>query len=64
MTMLVVTHEIGFARDASRRIVFMSEGRIGAIGPPDVIFSPDQPNERLRGFLGRFRLYTGIPQSL
>ncbi len=54
MTMLVVTHEIGFARDASRRIVFMSEGRIGAIGPPDVIFSPDQPNERLRGFLGRF----------
>ncbi len=54
MTMLVVTHEIGFARDASNRIVFMAGGVIGAEGPPADIFAPDQPNERLRGFLGRF----------
>lgn len=54
MTMLTVTHEIGFARDASQRIVFMAEGAIAAEGPPAEIFSPNQPNERLRGFLGRF----------
>jgi polar amino acid transport system ATP-binding protein len=54
MTMLTVTHEIGFARDASQRIVFMAEGAIAAEGPPADIFSPQQPNERLRGFLGRF----------
>jgi polar amino acid transport system ATP-binding protein len=49
-----VTHEIGFARDASKRIVFMADGVIGAEGPPSQIFAPDQPNERLRSFLGRF----------
>jgi len=54
MTMLIVTHEIGFARDASHRIVFMAEGTVGAEAPPAEIFSPNQPNERLRGFLGRF----------
>ena len=54
MTMLVVTHEIGFARDASHRIVFMAGGAVGADAPPREIFVPDQPNERLRGFLGRF----------
>ena len=54
MTMLVVTHEIGFARDASKRIVFMSGGTVGAIGAPAEFFAPDQPNERLRTFLGRF----------
>lgn len=54
MTMLTVTHEIGFARDASQRIVFMADGTIGANAPPAEIFSPHQPNERLRNFLGRF----------
>jgi polar amino acid transport system ATP-binding protein len=54
MTMLTVTHEIGFARDASQRIVFMADGVISAEGPPARIFAPDQPNERLRSFLGRF----------
>jgi polar amino acid transport system ATP-binding protein len=54
MTMLTVTHEIGFARDASQRIVFMADGLISAEGPPSEIFSPNQSNERLRSFLGRF----------
>ena len=52
--MLVVTHEIGVARDASQRIVFMSGGTVGAVGAPAELFAPDQPNERLRTFLGRF----------
>ncbi len=54
MTMLTVTHEIGFARDASHRIVFMADGKITAEGPPAEIFLPNQPDERLRSFLGRF----------
>ena len=54
MTMLIVTHEIGFARDASHRIVFMTGGTVGADAPPREIFAADQPNERLRNFLGRF----------
>ena len=54
MTMLVVTHEIGFARDASHRIVFMADGAVGAEGPPATIFSPDGRSERLRAFLARF----------
>jgi polar amino acid transport system ATP-binding protein len=54
MTMLTVTHEIGFARDASKRIVFMADGVISAEGPPADIFSKSQSNERLRTFLGRF----------
>jgi polar amino acid transport system ATP-binding protein len=54
MTMLTVTHEIGFARDASHRIVFMADGIISAEGPPAEIFSANQSNERLRSFLGRF----------
>ena len=54
MTMLIVTHEIGFARDASTRIVFMADGIVGAEGPPRTIFAPDAQNERLRSFLARF----------
>jgi polar amino acid transport system ATP-binding protein len=54
MTMLVVTHEIGFARDASHRIVFMADGVVGAEGRPAHIFAPDQQSERLRSFLARF----------
>ena len=55
MTMLVVTHEIGFARDASRRIVFMADGTVAAAGLPAEIFADHHPNQRLRAFLGRFR---------
>jgi polar amino acid transport system ATP-binding protein len=54
MTMLVVTHEMGFARDVSHRIVFMHEGRKAAEGPPkDILYNPG--HERLAAFLARFR---------
>ncbi|ESY81839.1 arginine ABC transporter ATP-binding protein [Mesorhizobium sp. LNHC221B00] len=55
MTMLMVTHEMAFARDASSRIVFMADGGVGAVGPPKEILAADTANERLRTFLARFR---------
>jgi polar amino acid transport system ATP-binding protein len=54
MTMLIVTHEIGFARDASDRIVFMTDGTISAQGAPDALMAQVSSNERLRNFLSRF----------
>ncbi|WP_276207475.1 amino acid ABC transporter ATP-binding protein [Modicisalibacter sp. 'Wilcox'] len=50
MTMLVVSHEMGFARQAADEIIFMEGGHIIEQGPPDVLFStPAQ--ERTRAFL-------------
>jgi len=50
MTMMVVTHEMGFARDVADRVVVMDQGKIIEIGTPDVIFS--HPKEsRTREFL-------------
>ena len=50
MTMIVVTHEMGFARDISDRVVFMERGRIAAEGTPaDVLVRPQ--HERLKSFL-------------
>ena len=50
MTMMVVSHEMGFARAAADRVVFMDEGEIVEIAPPDVIF--DHPQEdRTKKFL-------------
>lgn len=54
MTMLIVTHEIAFARDASHRIVFMADGGIAAQGTPDNLMAEVSRNERLRNFLSRF----------
>ncbi len=52
MTMLVVTHEMGFARSAAHRIVFMDEGRIVESATPDAFFH--QPvSERARTFLSK-----------
>ena len=52
MTMLVVTHEMGFARDAADRVVFMDAGAIVEEGPPAVLFAaPCQ--DRTRAFLAR-----------
>jgi polar amino acid transport system ATP-binding protein len=56
MTMLVVTHEIGFAREVSSRVVFMADGLVAAEGPPAEIFNADAAGERLRSFLARFRM--------
>jgi polar amino acid transport system ATP-binding protein len=51
MTMIVVTHEIGFARDVATRAIFMDEGRIVEQGTPQDVF--DHPKlERTRTFLG------------
>ena len=53
MTMLVVTHEMAFARDVSRHVVFMSDGVICEEGDPAELFAhPRQP--RTREFLARF----------
>ena len=51
MTMIVVTHEMGFARDVADRVVFMDGGLIVEEGTPDEVF--DHPkSERTRDFLG------------
>ena len=54
MTMLVVTHEMAFARDVSNRVVYMNEGVICEQGTPEEIFSNPQKQET-REFLARFR---------
>jgi glutamate transport system ATP-binding protein len=52
MTMLVVTHEMGFARHTANRVVFMAEGQIVEVAPPDEFFA--QPRtDRARDFLSR-----------
>ena len=52
MTMVVVTHEMGFAREVGSRVIFMDEGRIIEEGTPDQIFNSPS-NERLRSFLAK-----------
>lgn len=52
MTMVVVTHEMGFAREVADRVIFMEEGKIVEEGTPEEIFSaPKQP--RTRDFLAK-----------
>jgi glycine betaine/proline transport system ATP-binding protein len=55
MSMVMVTHEMAFARDASSRIIFMADGGVSAAGPPAEILGTEIDNERLRSFLARFR---------
>ncbi len=50
MTMVVVTHEMGFAREVADRVIFMEDGKIGAEGTPEEIFV-NPKNERLKQFL-------------
>ncbi|HET6305898.1 MAG TPA: amino acid ABC transporter ATP-binding protein [Rhodopila sp.] len=52
LTMLVVSHEMGFAREAADRVVFMDQGAVVEEGTPDQIFGAPQ-NERTRAFLAR-----------
>lgn len=52
MTMLVVTHEMGFARKVASKVLFMDEGKIVEQGPPDELFGNPQ-NERTRAFLSK-----------
>ncbi|MNK94151.1 Glutamine transport ATP-binding protein GlnQ [compost metagenome] len=52
MTMVVVTHEMGFARSAADRIIFMDAGRIVESAPPETFFSAPR-SERAREFLSK-----------
>ncbi len=54
MTMLVVTHEMAFARDVSSRVVYMNQGVICEQGTPEQVFGDPQRQET-RDFLARFR---------
>ena len=51
-TMVVVSHEMGFARSAARRVVFMDQGRIVETGPPSEFFTAPK-SERARDFLSK-----------
>jgi len=59
MTMIVVTHELDFARDVGDRVLFMDGGRIVEEGRPEEVFSRPR-EERTRAFLRRL-LRTGVP---
>ncbi len=52
MTMIIVTHEMQFARELSDRIIFMEQGIIQQQGTPEEIFTA--PNARVREFIGKF----------
>lgn len=52
MTMVVVTHEMGFAKEVGSRIIFMDDGRIVEENPPEEFFAHPK-NPRLRDFLGK-----------
>ena len=52
MTMVCVTHEMGFAKAVADRVIFMDQGEIVEIAKPDVFFTKAQ-NERTRNFLGQ-----------
>ncbi|HEX5160053.1 MAG TPA: ectoine/hydroxyectoine ABC transporter ATP-binding protein EhuA [Ktedonobacterales bacterium] len=54
MTMVVVTHEMGFARDVADRVIFMDGGIIQEEGAPAELFSAPK-NDRLRTFLGQIK---------
>lgn len=52
ITMVIVTHEMAFAKDISDRVIFMADGVIVEEGTPDAVFA--SANERTKSFLGRY----------
>jgi glutamate transport system ATP-binding protein len=52
MTMVVVTHEMGFARSAGNRVAFMDAGRIVELAEPEAFFTAPE-SERARDFLSK-----------
>jgi polar amino acid transport system ATP-binding protein len=59
MTMIIATHEMGFARDIANRVCFLDQGRILEQGPPERIFTaPEQPRtaEFLQSIIAAGRL--------
>lgn len=53
MTMVIVTHEMAFARDVANKVIFMDKGVVVEQGTPDFVFN-QSGNERLNAFLNRF----------
>jgi polar amino acid transport system ATP-binding protein len=62
VTMVVVTHEMAFARDVADRVVFMDQGVVVEEGPPGDVFA-NPKSDRLRAFLARFSGNHGIPAA-
>jgi polar amino acid transport system ATP-binding protein len=52
MTMIVVTHEMGFAREVGHHLVFMDDGAVVEEGPPRAVFA-DAKEARTRAFLSK-----------
>ena len=52
MTMVIVTHEMGFAREVATRVLFMDGGKIKEQGPPEQVFGAPS-NDRLKEFLSK-----------
>jgi polar amino acid transport system ATP-binding protein len=52
MTMIVVTHEMGFAREVADRVMFFDQGCIAHDAPPAEFFN-NPANDRIRAFIGR-----------
>ena len=52
MTMVVVTHEMGFAKEVASRVLFMDGGYVVEAGTPEEVFDHPQ-NERTKAFLGK-----------
>jgi ABC-type glutathione transport system ATPase component len=61
--MIVVTHEMAFAREAADRVYFMDEGQFVEIGPPEQVISNPR-DERTRTFLKRFLHGSGSERGL
>ncbi len=53
IAMVIVTHEMAFARDISDKVIFMADGVIVEEGTPDHVFNSE--NERMKSFLGRYK---------
>ncbi len=53
-TMLIVTHEVGFASEVANKVVFMEDGYIQAVGSPDEVIR-NQTNERINAFLNKVK---------
>ncbi len=58
ITMVIVTHEMSFARDISDRVIFMDQGVIAVEGTPREVFESD--HSRMREFLGKFSIAGGM----
>ena len=53
MAMIMVTHEMGFARDVADRVMFFDQGQIAFDAPPAQFFSNSHSNLRIKAFLNR-----------